>query len=97
MDIAGIILFTLGASYTAYQLHKDRIALNADRRSVWKRAEELLKLKEEEATKRQELSQGFDWSQNLPMIMSFLQGNKNIDLNEIDMDQIENLLNKETK
>ena len=54
MEIFGIILFVFGAGYTAYQLHKDRISLNADRRSVWKRAEELLKMREEEQTKRME-------------------------------------------
>ena len=92
MEIAGIILFSLGAGYTAYQLHKDRVSLNADRRSVWKRAEELLKMREEEQTKRMELNQGFDWKNNLPMILQFLAKRINIDPEDIDMDEVQNLL-----
>jgi hypothetical protein len=90
MEIYGIILFFVGASYTAFQLHKDRVALNSDRRALWRRAEELLKTREEETTKRQELSQGFDWSKNLPLIMGFLNG-KGIDL---DQQEIEKLINE---
>ena len=93
MEIFGIILFVFGASYTAYQLHKDRISLNADRRSVWKRAEELLKMREEEQTKRMELNQGFDWKNNLPMILQFL-GGKGINTDDIDMDEVQNLLSQ---
>lgn len=92
MEIFGIIIFTLGAGYTAYQLHRDRVALNMDRRTVWKRAEELLRIQEEEATKRIELNQGFDWKANLPMILSFLNG-KGIDLQELDMENVQDLLN----
>ena len=93
MEIFGIILFVFGAGYTAYQLHKDRISLNADRRSVWKRAEELLKMREEEQTKRMELNQGFDWKNNLPMILQFL-GGKGINTDDIDMDEVQNLLSQ---
>ncbi len=95
MEIAGIVLFVFGAGYTAFQLHKDRVSLNADRRSVWKRAEELLKMREEEQTKRQELNQGFDWKNNLPMILQFL-GGKGINVNpeDIDMDEVQNLLSQ---
>lgn len=96
MEIAGIILFVLGASYTAHQLHKDRVSLNADRRSVWKRAEELLKMREEEQTKRMELNQGFDWKENLPMIIQFL-GGKGINTENIDMDEVQNLLSQMEK
>ena len=93
MEIFGIILFVFGAGYTAYQLHKDRISLNADRRSGWKRAEELLKMREEEQTKRMELNQGFDWKNNLPMILQFL-GGKGINTDDIDMDEVQNLLSQ---
>lgn len=93
MEIFGIVLFVFGASYTAYQLHKDRISLNADRRSVWKRAEELLKMREEESTKRMELNQGFDWKNNLPMILQFL-GGKGINTDDIDMNEVQNLLSE---
>ena len=93
MEIYGIILFVFGAGYTAYQLHKDRISLNADRRSVWKRAEELLKVREEENTKRMELNQGFDWKANLPMVLQFLSG-KGINPDEIDLDEVQNLLSQ---
>ena len=93
MEIFGIILFVFGAGYTAYQLHKDRISLNADRRSVWKRAEELLKMREEEQTKRMELNQGFDWKNNLPMLLQFL-GGKGINTDDIDMDEVQNLLSQ---
>ena len=93
MEIFGIILFVFGAGYTAYQLHKDRISLNADRRSVWKRAEELLKMREEEQTKRMELNQEFDWKNNLPMILQFL-GGKGINTDDIDMDEVQNLLSQ---
>lgn len=93
MEIFGIILFVFGAGYTAYQLHKDRISLNADRRSVWKRAEELLKMREEEQTKRMELNQGFDWKNNLPMILQFL-GGKGINTDDIDMEEVQNLLSQ---
>jgi hypothetical protein len=96
MEIFGIVIFCFGAGYTAYQLHRDRVALNADRRSVWKRAEELLAVREEEATKRQELSKGFDWKSNLPMILSFLNG-KGIDVNDLDMDAIQDLLPEDKK
>ncbi len=91
MEIAGIILFCMGAGYTAYQLHKDRVSLNADRRSVWRRAEELLKMREEEQTKRMELNQGCDWQSHLPMILQFL-GGKGINPKDIDMDEVQNLL-----
>jgi hypothetical protein len=95
MEIAGIILFVFGAAYTAHQLHKDRISLNADRRTVWKRAEELLKVREEEQTKRQELNQGFDWKNNLPMILQFLGGKGiNIDPEQIDMEEVSALLSQ---
>ena len=93
MEIFGIVLFVFGASYTAYQLHKDRISLNADRRSVWKRAEELLKMREEESTKRMELNHGFDWKNNLPMILQFL-GGKGINTDDIDMNEVQNLLSQ---
>ena len=93
MEIFGIILFVFGAGYTAYQLHKDRISLNADRRSVWKRAEELLKMREEEQTNRMELNQGFDWKNNLPMILQFL-GGKGINTDDIDMNEVQNLLSQ---
>ena len=93
MEIFGIILFVFGAGCTAYQLHKDRISLNADRRSVWNRAEELLKMREEEQTKRMELNQGFDWKNNLPMILQFL-GGKGINTDDIDMDEVQNLLSQ---
>lgn len=93
MEIYGIILFVFGAGYTAHQLHKDRISLNADRRSVWKRAEELLKVREEENTKRMELNQGFDWKANLPMVLQFL-GGKGINTDDIDLDEVQNLLSK---
>jgi hypothetical protein len=96
MEIFGIVIFVLGAGYTAFQLHKDRVSLNADRRSVWKRAEELLKMREEETTKRKELNQGFDWQNNLPMILSFLNG-KGIDVNDLDMNAIQDLLPQEDK
>ena len=96
MEIFGIVIFCFGAGYTAYQLHRDRVALNADRRSVWKRAEELLAVREEEATKRQDLSKGFDWKANLPMILSFLNG-KGIDVNDLDMDAIQDLLPEDKK
>lgn len=86
----------MGAGYTAYQLHRDRVALNADRRSVWKRAEEILALREEQATKRMELNQGFDWKANLPMILSFLNG-KGINVEDLDMDAIQDLLPEEKK
>ena len=91
LELGGIILFTLGASYVAYTLHRERIALSSDRRAVWKRAEELLKLREEETTKRQELNQGFDWSKNLPMIMQFL-GGRGIDTKNIDIDEVQSLI-----
>ena len=96
MEIFGIIIFALGAGYTALQLHKDRIALNADRRSVWKRAEELLRMREEETTKRAELGAGFDWAGNLPMILSFLSG-KGIDTDNLNMDEIQDLLQQGDK
>ena len=96
MEIFGIVIFVLGAGYTAYQLHRDRLALNADRRAVWKRTEEILALREEQSTKRMELNQGFDWKANLPMILSFLNG-KGINVDELDMDAIQNLLTEEKK
>ena len=96
MEIFGIVIFVLGAGYTAYQLHRDRLALNADRRAVWKRSEEILALREEQSTKRMELNQGFDWKANLPMILSFLNG-KGINVDELDMDAIQNLLTEEKK
>jgi|TARA_Y100000310_G_C20029549_1_gene511152 hypothetical protein len=96
MEIFGIVIFAMGAGYTAYQLHRDRVALNADRRSVWKRAEEILALREEQATKRMELNQGFDWKANLPMILSFLNG-KGINVEDLDMDAIQDLLPEEKK
>ena len=96
MEIFGIVIFVLGAGYTAYQLHRDRFALNADRRAVWKRAEEIPALREEQSTKRMELNQGFDWKANLPMILSFLNG-KVINVYELDMDAIQNLLTEEKK
>jgi len=96
MEIFGIVLFVFGAGYTAFQLHKDRISLNADRRSVWKRAEELLKMREEENTKRMELNQGFDWKSNLPMILSFLNG-KGINVEDLDIDAIQTLLPEDKK
>ena len=88
-----MVLFVFGAGYTAYQLHKDRASLNADRRSVWRRAEELLKIREEESTKRMELNQSFDWKANLPMILSFLNG-RGINTEELDTGAIEDLLNQ---
>ena len=94
LDLGGIILFALGAGYVAFTLHRERIALSSDRRAVWKRAEELLKLREEETTKRKELNQGFDWSKNLPMIMQFL-GGRGIDtksLQNIDVDEVQSLI-----
>ena len=96
MEFFGIAVFVFGASYTAYQLHKDRVSLNADRRSVWKRAEELLKMREEETTRRMELNQGFDWKSNLPMILSFLNG-KGINVEDLDMDAIQELLPEDKK
>lgn len=87
MEIYGVVLFILGATYTALQLHKDRVSLNADRRTVWKRAEELLKTREEEQTKRLELNQGFDWKNNLPMILQFL-GGKGINLEEKELQDL---------
>ena len=96
MEIFGIVIFCMGAGYTAYQLHRDRVALNADRRSVWKRAEEILALREEQSTKRMELNQGFDWKANLPMILSFLNG-KGINVEDLDMDAIQDLLPEEKK
>lgn len=48
-------------------------------------------MREEEATKRQELNQGFNWTENLPMIMSFL-GGKGIDTSNIDMEEVQNLI-----
>jgi|TARA_R110002012_G_C11662805_1_gene612396 hypothetical protein len=91
MEIYGLIIFLGGAFYTAHQLHKDRVALNSDRRSVWKQQSELVKLREEETTKRMEVDQGFDWKSNLPMILSFL-GGKGIDTKDLNMDEIQNLL-----
>ena len=91
LEIYGILIFAAGAAYTAIQLHHQANALNADRRAVWKRAEDLLKMREEETTKRQELNQGFNWTENLPMIMSFL-GGKGIDTSNIDLDEVQNLL-----
>ena len=93
MELAGILLFVLGAGYTALQLHKDRVSLNADRRTVWKRAEELLKMRENEQTKRQELNQGFDWGANLPMVLQFLSG-KGINTEDLDMDNVQQLLSQ---
>ncbi len=87
MEIYGVILFALGASYTAWQLHKDRVAINSDRRAVWRRAEELLKTREREQTKRMELNQGFDWKNNLPMILQFL-GGKGINLEEAELQNL---------
>lgn len=91
MEIAGILLFAVGAGYTAHQLHRDRLALNSDRRSVWKQQADLMKLREEENTKRMEIDTGFDWKSNLPMILSFL-GGKGIDTSGIDMGEVENLI-----
>lgn len=98
-EVTGIILFVSALCYSGYQLHKERIALNTDRRNVWKRAEELLKLQEEESTKRMELSQGFDWKANLPLIMNFLQGSGKVAPNDIqklaqnlDMEDIEKII-----
>lgn len=88
-----MVLFVFGAGYTAYQLHKDRVSLNADRRSVWRRAEELLKMREEENTKRMELNQGFDWKSNLPMILSFLNG-RGINVEDLDPNAIQDLINE---
>jgi hypothetical protein len=91
MEIYGLLIFLAGAGYTALQLHNQSKALNADRRAVWKRAEDLLRMREAEQTKRQELNQGFDWKNNLPMILSFL-GGKGIDTSNIDMEEVQNLL-----
>ena len=91
LEIYGLLIFVGGAAYTAMQLHHQAKALNADRRAVWKRAEDLLKMREEETIKRQELGQGFNWTENLPMIMSFL-GGKGIDTSNIDVEEVQNLL-----
>ena len=101
LEIYGLVIFLGAMGYTMHSLNKEKQQLATDRRAVWKRAEDLLKLREEESTKRQELNQGFDWKANLPMILGFLGGNNKNDIKELaenlDIEEVQNLLNGGSK
>ena len=97
LEIYGLVIFLGAMGYTMHSLNKEKQQLATDRRAVWKRAEDLLKLREEEGTKRQELQQGFDRKSNLPMILGFLGGDNKNNIKDIaenlDIEEVQNLLN----
>lgn len=91
METWGLWVFLMTAVAGYINIWQERKQLSIDRRSVWKRAEEVLKLEKEHKIRLAENSQGFDWGSNLPMILSFL-GGRGIDTSKVDMNELQGLL-----
>tara|TARA_Y100000310_G_C20687123_1_gene819775 strand:- start:901 stop:1212 length:312 start_codon:yes stop_codon:yes gene_type:complete len=78
LDLYGMIIFALGAGYTAWQLHRKEVHLKTLTQKVWDKQENLYKTTEELKLEREKLGTSFDWKANLPMILNVLGKKGNI-------------------
>ena len=86
-----MIIFALGAGYTAWQLHRKEVHLKTLTQKVWDKQENLYKTTEDLKFEREKLGQNFDWKSNLPMILSALRG-KDISGEMINDPAVQNLI-----
>ena len=91
LDLYGMIIFALGAGYTAWQLHRKEVHLKTLTQKVWDKQENLYKTTEDLKFEREKLGQNFDWKSNLPMILSALRG-KDISGEMINDPAVQNLI-----
>jgi|TARA_A100001037_G_C14950079_1_gene544582 hypothetical protein len=91
LDLYGMIIFALGAGYTAWQLHRKEVHLKTLTQRVWDKQENLYKTNAELKLERDKLGQSFDWKNNLPMILSALRG-KNISGEMLEDPAVQNLI-----
>tara|TARA_R100001594_G_scaffold144946_1_gene194571 strand:+ start:285 stop:602 length:318 start_codon:yes stop_codon:yes gene_type:complete len=104
METWGLYVFLLTAIVSYVGIFQEKKQLAIDRRSLQRRAVEVLEIERQYKLQEAESNKGFDLNKHLPMLLHFLGGRGvdtsqlgELDLSNIDLNELQGLLPQEDK